>query len=103
MATTRYNPGMKVLALLMAVLLAGCETRGQKMDDLRAEEDTRAAERTLSLGAMAHNLDLCYQHLKVTELTADKSPKWRAFKKAHGITSQPSGMSDEDLKACNAL
>jgi hypothetical protein len=94
---------MKVLALLMVILLAGCETRGQKMDDLRAEEDTRAAERTLSLGAMAHNLDLCYQHLKVTELTADKSPMWRAFKKAHGITSEPSGMSDDDLKACNAL
>ena len=93
---------MKAL-LLLAVLLAGCETRGQKADDLRADEESRAAKESLSLGAMAHNLDLCYQHLKVDSLNPDKSPKWRAFKKAHGITSQPYGMSETDLKDCNAL
>lgn len=102
----RENLQMKrILALLLmtgvlTTVLVGCETEGQKMQDLEAQEKQADAQRTLRLGAMAYNLDQCYKHLQISELTADDSPKWRQFKKAHHITSAPTAMSDEDLKDC---
>ena len=83
--------------------LIGCESPGQKSAELRAEEELVAAKRQLTLGAMGYNLDVCYKHLGVTELTADKSVRWKKFMAAHHITSHPVAMSDGDLKDCEAL
>ena len=89
-----------ITLLASALLVVGCETEGQKMEDLKAEEAKRDAQQQLSLGAMAYNLDKCFAHLNITMENAYRSKKWAQFKKAHHITSEPIGMSDEDLKDC---
>ena len=45
--------------------LIGCETDGQKMQDLRAHEETREAEMTLKLAHEQSNLHDCLEHLHV--------------------------------------
>jgi hypothetical protein len=92
-----------LLLVSWAVLLLGCESPASRRADLEAEEKLKDAKETLQLGAMAYNLRQCYEHLKVTEDTADRSPRWREFKKSHHIVSTPRGMSEEDLKDCQTL
>lgn len=92
-----------IILTLVLITTIGCETKGQRLDDIRADEQVAAAKEQLALGAQAYNLNECYKHLGVNEATADKSPKWRRFAKAHHITSVPVALSDADLKDCEAV
>ena len=65
-----------ITLLASALLVVGCETEGQKMEDLKAEEAKRDAQQQLSLGAMAYNLDKCFAHLNITMENAYRSKKW---------------------------
>jgi hypothetical protein len=86
-----------LLLPILLVLSLACQSNSQKT---REEEEVRNAKEQLALGAEAYNLTQCFEHLHVTQLTADESPKWRRFKKQHHIDSTPSAMSDADLKDC---
>lgn len=90
-----------VLAILGVVSFMAYESHSERAS--RDAENLADAQRTLTYAHGASNLGQCYQHLGITLLTADSSPKWRAFKRAHHITSTPQIMSDEDLKACQSL
>jgi hypothetical protein len=85
--------------------MVGCETDGQKMADLHAEEELRDAKEQLKLGAMRANTGECFTHLEVNPLTANNSPKWNHFKKAHHIDRDAfdPAIDDEELKDCLAI
>ena len=96
---------MKTTLLIATLVLAsfgiGCESEGQKMADVHAEEETRAAQETLSLGAMAYNMGQCEQHLHIS--ITHQTPTWTKFAKEHHIDSYPGAMSSADLKDCLAI
>jgi hypothetical protein len=78
------------------------------MEDLKAEEETRAAQQTLDQGHMAYNLGECYKHLGLGAVPdfnkLERSKVWTKFRNDHHIDdAMPSAMSDADLKDCLAM
>jgi hypothetical protein len=95
-----------VIVALLIVILGVVSYGVYEAHEERTHKDGERledAKRTLELGAMKYNLSQCFKHLGITTLTADDSPKWRAFKRTHQITRTPIAMSDDDLRACEAL
>jgi len=97
-----------ILMLVSLVPLMGCETEGQKREDLKAQEETRAAQQTLDQGHMAYNLGECYKHLGLGAVPdfdkLERSKVWSKFRHDHHIDdTMPSAMSDADLKDCLAI
>jgi hypothetical protein len=90
-----------LLAILGVVSFGVYESHKERSD--RVADEAAEGRAYLARGAEKYNLTQCFKHLGLSEDTADKSSKWRAFKKAHHIDYSPSAMSDEDLKACEAL
>ncbi|MFZ0915152.1 MAG: hypothetical protein WBQ76_15135 [Candidatus Korobacteraceae bacterium] len=93
---------LAVAALLLGTAaLTGCQSPSQKLADIKAEEEFRAAREETDLLPLRHNMFLCEQHLHMNILHQPR--KWAAFAKQHHIDSYPSAMSDANLKDCLAM